>query len=471
MNEYISYYHPGWKWKMARKALNKIYEVGTAYDVHRRVLKRGNDLNSFVPEMPPTKRQNNSIKRSKKPYSPKIGSKKKPKMTWWRMRKVPKTARKAGGQKFTPVHSTGYMGHFGKAKREKNKHRATFEKYGVIDKRESTGITTAKDVVYIGTGTPLKKVVVNAIRAVFKTLIRKTGRNFTNWESQADMASTLLTINYALVDAQTTNQITSALFSAGVTWLSMVDNLINAMEAALTEANVVQGIQFLRMQLFYRNGSVDSLLAQVDLNNVQITIEEKREFRVKNVTLTSDASDGDLTTNVESQPLVGRKYRTSKWANGFELKKNYTNTGFGTLNADAINGVISYDSSLLYGADGQANPYRSILPGFAFGTKKSGVVRIQPGELKYDVSRFKCKLNFNTLFEKVGKNMETASWSHFRHFGSASMLAFEREVEIGIPGTGIRLAWQHDYEIMVKATPFTPKCLPVVFAGRPTPPP
>jgi len=194
-------------------------------------------------------------------------------------------------------------------------------------------------------------------------------------------------------------------------------------------------------------------------------------LKIKNISLADDVSDGDLTTNVASQPLVGRSYATEKWGNGFELFRRVELAAATSVNnyivAGYAYGEISQNESDfdLGGVLLNFNTYAKPLPPYMLGTSTSAKQRINPGELKVSVCKWKASMKFNVFIAKylgVANESQTAS-KPFRPIGAAKVFAFEREVEIGTrSNTSIKLAYGvnnfikvRGYTVASKMPPYT----------------
>lgn len=364
----------------------------------------------------------------------------------------------------TRNNNAGYTGQFAPAYKHTGA-RYSYEKFGAVFSRETRGTVNSDDCVYIGHGTPQSDTYNTVWAAVYKALLQKAGITFTDWGGRADMPNHRLRVSWNRTDDPAYTDTDYSTTDGNQSHLNHVIGMYTALRGAVGQIDVLGTVNYGVIQLIKRNtpaaGTDDFVLARIDLQHSKLHYMHVSKLKMKNITLANDATDGDQIDNVEAQPLTGRKYSTKKWANGFDIIARYKVVGAKSL-VTGSDGTIAYPANALSQVDGPDNPYRKPLPGFALGTKRSIAVKMQPGALKENKIIFTCKLNFNTFMKKMGQTQDLPAINpQIMDFGRADVIAMEREVEIGTPTTGIRIAWQNDNLIKVKLQAFTPTTLPI----------
>lgn len=442
LDEYISYYHPGWKWKLARKAASKAYEVASSYAATKAVLKRGTELNSLPPEMPPATRGSRALARA--------SGKRKFKRAMTKLKAVVRFAKgtsknprslstlgKTKQKTYVSTHETGYKGAFKKERKVRRANASLFDKFGVVTRNEYNGVREAAECAYIGHGTPLDELFASTIRAIFRSLLQKSGNDIGGHHDNLNMPNTFVKIVYTRGNESIHQTIQSDVFSTTSTFFEVGNDLIAKIRTAITDADVKNMVRFLNIQLVYYVGELTLQLAIVNLVDYYICQDYLSYLKIKNVSLAQDASDGDLTTNVASQPLVGKSYTTTKWANGFELFRRAENqsaaTVFNSMVAHPTTGHIAFAEASFDIGGQDFNTFSKPPPGYLLGTKKYVTQRINPGELKVSVCKWKATMKFDVFVSKYLAVINEAQSTDgiYRPIGSAKVFAFEREVEIG----------------------------------------
>lgn len=459
VDEYISYHHPRWKWKLFKKAVAGAQSLGQQWKMLKAVTTTGTKLNTFVPEMPavpPTPRKTPAKKRIVK-------------------KKQTIEKKRAANKKFVATHSTGYVGAFKKAKKQKRKGASRFDTSGVVYKSEYSGVQTGNETVYVGHGTPLEEVIKGAFRALVRSHWKKGGLDVSDWNDKAQFVGQWYV--YYTYGTATTTQGTFILIGVDDTYSIIAGNMVSALRATITDSNILNSMNFITSRIYIdvKNGEgAPSYVnfSEINLKNYKITTDYWSILKVKNVTLAgadSANADRDLSTNIESQPLVGRSYATKKWGNGFQLYKQLDSGGVPQVHANVNTGVLATEGNIIgFPGSGSFNPFLKPPPAYMLGTDKTQKVRINPGELKVDVVKFKCELYFVSLMNKLIFALNTSSDQQMREFGACHMYAFEREVEIGPRNAlSVRIAYQVDFVLKMCGRSVANKVAPFVDCAQP----
>lgn len=366
--------------------------------------------------------------------------------------------------RFLPTHSTGYVGAFKKPIAKKRpKGVSLFETSGVVLRKETAGIRTGRECVYVGHGTPLNTTIFNLMRALLRTMMKKGGVDVSDWNDGAGFRG-FWQLTYTIGNSTIPLTIQTVI-TEGQSYLAIADAMTGLLRTSVTDADALNPLTFTTSKFRVTTDVTNAIVtgySELNLKNYHIVYDYWSIIKVKNVTLAADASDGDLITNVESQPLRGKSYATKGWGNGFQLFKQASSGGRPTIQANADSGVIENDSlNLGYDANDN-NPYGKPPPAYMFNTTKESKVRINPGELKVDVCKFKTKMQFNTMINKLIFSVNVSNDNELRQFGAAHMFGFEREVEIGgSPEGAIRVAYQVDYVMKVRGVSSAQRVAPL----------
>lgn len=371
---------------------------------------------------------------------------------------------KKGSKPQIHAHETGYVGSFGKVKKQKRRFAEKFDKYGAVKKYEKSFIQTSSEAAYVGHGYPTNEGVRMVIYAVLRSLLTKAGIEVDSWESNNFLQDHRFTFYHTINDNDGVSvdflDITAGTNTFNWVGGQLYDKLVNLITSD-TSTYHFQSITLSRMI-----GTDYVQLASLNLNNYFIDIDYYSILKVKNISLASDGSitvqDSQLANNIAAQPLVGRLYKTDKWCNGFRLEKAVGKTGESHIFADSGTGIISQDS---VGLSGSNNTYNKPPPGYALGTKMSSVVRLNPGELKVDVLKWRAKMKFNTFIMKNIWSANSYFENKLRDFGAAKVIGMEREVEIGPRGeaTGtVRLAAEVTWVLKVVGRSVVHKVAPLI---------
>ena len=369
---------------------------------------------------------------------------------------------------YVATHSTGYVGAFKKPIAKKRGRRVSkFDTSGVVLKREYSDIAIAQECSYVGHGIPLNQVIFCALRALLRSLFKKGGLDVSDWTDQAGFAG-FWNIYYTLGANPANVVVIQTTIVVGQTYQAIADSMTGLLRASITNTEAIQSITFVNTRMFTENtGGSSPAFAEINLKNYNITTDYWSIIKIKNVSLAGGDStnlDRDLSTNIESQPLLGRLYATDKWSNGFQAYKQLaTGAGNATVQADGTTGRIQESSATLGFGSGNTNPFAKPPPAYMLGTKKSTKVRINPGELKVDVVKWKATMSWDTFMNKLIFNVNSDVDNQYRLFGAAHMFAFEREVEIGGSlASSIRIAYQVDFVLKMCGTSIAHKVAPIV---------
>lgn len=365
---------------------------------------------------------------------------------------------------WAPVHDTGYMGSFRKAKKQKRSKAQKFDKYGVVWKREYHNNVTDAECVYVMHGLPVQQTCNATFFALYRTLMNEAGYQIKSWNDYPEVKITAyLKITWFIGNGTVLQFVDQPFYfdEAARTHYEICVKLFSTVRGAIVDSagNLSSSLKFQEIILNQDNGQA---LARIDINNYFIEIDYWSILKLKNVTVANEGTDNImLTNNIYAQALVGRKYESSKWQNGFNMLRQDENSGDPFFTASSVNG--SQDGgSLQFGIDNPLNPYRKPPPAYLLGTKKTSVVRLNPGEIKSSVIKWKGKMSFNTYVTKVYQEYMMQSPDGVpRPVGKAQAFAFEREVEIGRITRQIDVKYEVGYVLKVVGMTHKPKAQPI----------
>lgn len=454
-------YTKGYPWRSGRKP-NRVYlggkDITTSFS------------QSDMPAVTPRKSKSRSVSRGRKRAKSDAAGV-RPMSTdsrsVFKFRGRSRSAKAGKRVSFVPTHETGYVGRFGKAKQRSRRKASAFDKYGAVLKREynfSGSTIEDAECVYIGHGLPVGQVVRQALRSAYRSLLRKAGYDFNDWNDDFEGNNFVLNLTWTIGAGtlSTGTSITMGTSGSPLSHYTITDNLATAVDVAVSDANALDSIQFQILTILVPADAENQPLARLNLNQFHVQVDYYSIMKVKNVSLAADELDGDLTTNVNAQPLVGKVYKTGSWNNGFQPVKE--KGGGSSLAADPTTGAFAIGASSLSNQAG-LNPYRKPPPGYVFGEAKSGTIRLNPGEVKSDVIKFKAKMLFNTLMTKLIANVNNLNNSgDLRGIGCAGMIGLEREVGFSsAAAANISLLAQVDFVLKIKGQARWSKVPPITL--------
>lgn len=380
---------------------------------------------------------------------------------------------KYGKKKYTrrqakpATQSTMYGGKFPSTRRYKDPIEK-FRRYGSVHQKEIPGTCQSTSCQYLIHGTPLDECFISGWRAVYRRLLKQAGLDFADWYNPMLTIGWRLKAYYTVGQGTTVLDITGNNIIAGDTYQSNFSDWITQLRATIIAAETEQTVTYQQIELQQPGvGAGYYHVASLPLTYFGVEVYFKSTLKVKNISLANDALDGDMIDNIEAQPLVGKIYRPSKWANGLVLGKRLDSAvGASNMVVDPLSGVREYDVNQLYQFDDVANPYRKPPPAYMFGCKKETKVRMDPGALKTDTILWTAKMGFNRYMTHLRGLNDKDSGTIFGlyNFGTCSLIGLEREVRIGTPTNQIKLAYQVDWTLACMGYSTPVKLNPLTFA-------
>lgn len=481
-------YEPNWRRRLLKYGVKKALKVAGEYAAWSKILRKpykthteiaSEDKKSFDSSMPPKTRARSFLakasgKRKLRRAMTKLSAVNRFKKAGavFAAKSAAAAAAKAKPS-FVPTHTAGYVGKFaGKKKKQTRRAASKFDTQGVVIKNEHSFVRTGTECIYVGHGTPINYAFSSAVYAVVRSLFHKAGYDIDDWRSNAQLENFTIIMKYTLSGNPQQNEL-SISFTNTAQWTQIAGGVVAQIRTNITNPKFT--IQWQTIELITQRAVLigeeivnrNLKLAQINLEEYYLVYDYWSILKIKNVSLAEDGTDGDLITNVEAQPLVGRSYTTTKWANGFFLTKRFRSVGSDVGNASIVvgdnNGTISTDSSVIWGENDNANPYHKPLPAYAFGQGiKTAVARLNPGELKTDTHKWTARMSFNVMSQKLIFNADTDDDDgNLRLFGKTSMYALEREVEIGTATKPVRVACEVVFILKCRGYQLAHKVLPL----------
>lgn len=163
----------------------------------------------------------------------------------------------------------------------------------------------------------------------------------------------------------------------------------------------------------------------------------------------------DSITDIGANPLVGKKYVTRGWANGFNRKTGTSAAGW-TAKVNDLDGMLSCGSST---AGGVGSSYMKPPAASEFNAKVQKI-RLDPGAIGQSTIKFSCKIGMEALRTKVPDLFQNEEASTYLvtpcPFGKAELFALEKHCDTG-SNTLITIGMQVDQTYACYCTETRPR--------------
>lgn len=279
----------------------------------------------------------------------------------------------------------------GKFRRPRNKRRYDkFRSLGSTNKVEVSGNSTGAEVAEIGHSVCVPQLIMqSAGRAILRRGLEKlTGTVITDWSANAPHNADNYYYEISYRTSVEVGTITNGGYvafggAAGINFSDMADVIMNAMLALCTTTNdqlLFEGINF-------RWGPAGAWNDQctIPLRSSIITFAVSSHLTVQNITESHTGGTDDHTNvlDVRANPVLGRVWMTK--SNTF-IPVAGTTEGFTNNVADERYGQIG---------DVTGNMTYQKPPNFYMNAKRSGQVKIAPGEIKHSNLKLYKRTYFN----------------------------------------------------------------------------
>lgn len=373
--------------------------------------------------------------------------------------------------------TVGYKGKFAKTSK-----RPTHPSYykGAVERYEDGGIVSNSKVCYIGHSTQMRVLSHRMFWCgILRYLLRKSGRQIRDlndtvgfnfrmrWHRSTDddnLAAETFDRDYTTVTlASAANDIISTFY------LDIAAN--NRLDFVVTNAELRRNVD--------TSGTVGNfVVANVNLRNLEMTIETYSQLRLQNQTKgVGNVGDEENANEVNNNPLIGKMYDVSK---GSILPQKQVNGAVSGWNGITPNGVGLIDCRDLATYDAAVYSRPPHRTQFKY-CKKATKVYLGPGQVKSHVVKHKWKGNAASFLQaqrrlivEVGAGLVTAiDVNTYESMGNSTLFGFEKVIDTRVnTEPDIQLGWQLNITCMATCLYETGNSIPAftVDIARDPPP-
>lgn len=421
---------------------------------------------------------NTSTQKRKRPSSVKGGTKKKAKRGSGGS--PPRTPKHYGATKRFGKRNDGTYASVGfyKSKRKK------WARDSIVIRAEQGGIIEDNECLYVGHGLPVEKMFRSAVAAMLKKGFDSRGgydiqdplRDLVFDSGDTEFTSHALIFEY-FKDAEDKGTYSFTVSLAVTdTLMGIADKVIlgmytafNALPLADTEIP-----KFVRVRQVDTDsvGTMKKYNWSLNLQYFNIYIDHVSYLKFQNITkpgstIGATGEDPESSGNIEAVTMNGRIYKTEKWKNCFVLARRSpgTNANDKGLMVDPLGGFISQTATNMATAD---NDFRKPPYPYQLGVRKFNKVHIPSGKIFRDKYKFRTKIGFNTLIEKLLNGirnnvaLDTTKFHIELDIGGAHVLALEKMMDFRTDDWKVTIGYEVDYTLKVSATAKKPPTRPII---------
>lgn len=306
-----------------------------------------------------------------------------------------------------------------------------YHMYGYVDTKEVTGQINDPDCVYLGHSAQVNESTMYClVRALIRKLLRKTVA-FDGVSASFEVPGYLFDDTgtvYKIVLLQK-NLDTDAI-TVKTTWFSTGNDTITSIAQAFVNdfINYSNGFalysasykqELFKFQVYIKDGNITdfwNFQGELNLEDLKIHVKAKSQLKLQNRTKGADSSaDGQDVTN---NPLIGRTYYMNN------LPKVRDDVGrFSSMNKY---GVELIRAAELPAASMLSEPPK---PGYFVNCKKSAVVKVMPGQIKYSTLVFEKEMKFLKFLKTMRWDEDADSISHY-NIGPYELIALEDAINV-----------------------------------------
>jgi len=333
-----------------------------------------------------------------------------------------------------PYSSRGTLRKFKKPRRKVHVPKAAYK--GMTITQETGGIVTDPNCLYVGhsTGTP-EQIYRAYMGAVVKELFRQNGTQFGMWEELATISGEINCIYYSTPSSTAEGIVTIAYLSTD-SYYQIVDAVVAALQAAFGTA---QPHEFVRFRISNSSG-VSIILA----NKMKVMIDVSSTLVVQNETKSGTVSvpSTDIE-NITNNPIQGYSYEGS---GNYFIPSARTNgdASYLPFRADQTSGVLTNTAAASLPEVGKEPPK----PWFFLGTKRSGKVIIDPGNIKKSYLSTKRTMSIK-MFQKIFQDTITDTSQPVVRFGKVRMFSLEKVLNNRTGENDIQIGYEVQQRVSV----------------------
>lgn len=357
----------------------------------------------------------------------------------------------------------------GAVKLRKKKFDDSYNLYGVVYRREQSGVIDSTQCQYLGHSTVAPRILLdNMCRCIVKELLRQMGRPVHTWDETFGITSanqwklayqyfTISSLNSFSSDENPELTFRTINITTTQSFDTIAQNLATDIHGAFAS---LEHHEFFRFYIIEDQAGVAirDNVATIHANQFTVTVGGNSYLKFQNTTqarvveAVEDDPD-DSKDNIRGNPLSCRMYHNNK-QNGFTYLYRRAGlpltTRFGFVAGDST-GIIQYDStdttnitSLHKAPSHNAFNHRTATKGNFSG--KDFI--INPGEIKTSYLTYEKQYKFNTLI-KILENTLNNTQNYILPIGNAKMIAFEHTLKV-LGDPNVSVSFQHDLTMKMK---------------------
>jgi hypothetical protein len=325
-------------------------------------------------------------------------------------------------------------------KRGKKVTYSTFVKKGALLRTEKGGIVEQDKCIYVGhTTSCAEKVMITACQALIRKLFKKLGHDFESFKEPISRhtSAPAFTIGslkgyYTAADGEDLNSFTITV-SSGNTYETIASNLLSQIKLDMVGTADPSHINYKYLEWWpvTQDAAAQPVmpLVKIKLENLSVTHSIQSELTLQNRTLANSGANPehhDSMLDVENNPLEGYSY--SGAYNGMRLRfRDQTGGTHPVLFGDQSSGLIELDpDDVNLSTNEQDLLQRPPRPQMLMSAKRSGRVRLGPGQLKRSYLKSVKTLKWNALIHKFAQYLHNSSQKFIQYYGHNRIYAFEK---------------------------------------------
>lgn len=309
-------------------------------------------------------------------------------------------------------------------------NEARFLKMGYVEKDEQGGVHSSLSTtsMYLGhTSLSMDKALEGLAGAIVKLLYKQAGKDFLDWDAALPGGATADYKQEIRFDVQlgwnSTGLTTGSIgIIAGVTPNTIKDVLkteILTIKAANFHESTFRTFTLWEDQDTSAVAESYVMIATLRADQAQLHVRSRSRLAVQNRTVAVGA--GDLVTDIDSNPLLGKLYGSSKASNGFLLKKEYAASA-GDFICDRDFGLIRTDSTSI--------PAIAKAPGAQFfGANTQKKVVFPPGTISSSVCVWNKSMKFNEFMRLLNPFLADPTVKYHTKLGKTQMFGLEKMLD------------------------------------------
>lgn len=303
----------------------------------------------------------------------------------------------------THSRSKGFLKLRRQAKKKKLKGASAAK--GIHGTLEHGAVLTALDAIYAGHCTAPRDVIMRiAFQAALKQLAKTMGIRIIDLDDSVTAGPYFLGTNdefkfeyYSSAESTTTTVITH-IVGIGNTWRQIAQTFANIVFATPEQSQIIPS--YLR----FTNSTSEYQPCRLELKYTYFMFDMKSSMKLQNRTI--NAAGENEADDVDNVPIYGKSIGGS----GTGCQALFPNSSSpGQIVCDLANGTIDKTSL--------SNNLKEPLSGFFFPkSTKQGKVRLDPGEIRTNVLRYKKNVTLQTLFKAFAYSGSTKVIAPFGNF-------------------------------------------------------